>query len=223
MGYNMSKQKSLGFSPYYLLYGRFPDVPGVTRHVLEEPLDFDDEAVVTMMIRRRADLFKRLMPSAMNNLKTAQHRDRIRYRQRRSGQYVPKMRRYEVGDYVYLAREVDDTLQTELGRSVLQVKEVRPNDTYVLTGTDGKREVVEHLANLAPCLHPYIDSHARIIVGDPQNDVACEVCHMTDADDQERAMLLCERCGKGYHLFCLTPPLTSVPDGEWECPECRAT
>jgi len=31
-----------------------------------------------------------------------------------------------------------------------------------------------------------------------------------------------KKCEKPYHFHCLTPPLTSVPDGEWFCAECEA-
>ena len=28
------------------------------------------------------------------------------------------------------------------------------------------------------------------------------------------------QCDDPYHLSCLTPPLSAVPDGEWFCPRC---
>lgn len=28
------------------------------------------------------------------------------------------------------------------------------------------------------------------------------------------------RCDKGFHLFCLSPPLDDVPTGDWVCPLC---
>lgn len=45
----------------------------------------------------------------------------------------------------------------------------------------------------------------------------CEVCHLSDREDR---MLLCDGCDCGYHLECLTPPMTEVPMEEWFCPEC---
>eukprot|EP00854_Cymbomonas_tetramitiformis_P034105 gene34105-biopygen12494 len=36
-------------------------------------------------------------------------------------------------------------------------------------------------------------------------------------------MLLCDACNKGYHLWCLTPVLSEVPEGEWLCPRCSGT
>ncbi|XP_052270447.1 protein SCAF11-like [Dreissena polymorpha] len=45
----------------------------------------------------------------------------------------------------------------------------------------------------------------------------CEVCGQCDREDR---MLLCDGCDAGYHLECLTPPLSSVPVDEWFCPQC---
>lgn len=45
----------------------------------------------------------------------------------------------------------------------------------------------------------------------------CEVCHQSDREDR---MLLCDGCDRGYHLECLTPPMTAVPIEEWYCPDC---
>lgn len=35
-------------------------------------------------------------------------------------------------------------------------------------------------------------------------------------------MLLCDSCDASYHIFCLLPPLTSIPPGDWRCPKCLA-
>lgn len=45
----------------------------------------------------------------------------------------------------------------------------------------------------------------------------CEICHQSDREDR---MLLCDGCDRGYHMECLTPPITTVPIEEWYCPEC---
>jgi hypothetical protein len=51
--------------------------------------------------------------------------------------------------------------------------------------------------------------------------VACERCK--DVGDDEE-LLLCDsrNCNRGYHLGCLTPVLTEVPDGDWFCPMCTS-
>ncbi|MBA0794650.1 hypothetical protein Gohar_018959 [Gossypium harknessii] len=49
------------------------------------------------------------------------------------------------------------------------------------------------------------------------NDVYCERCGSGDFGSK---LLLCDKCDKGYHLFCLRPILVSVPKGSWFCPSC---
>ena len=33
-------------------------------------------------------------------------------------------------------------------------------------------------------------------------------------------MLLCDGCNLGMHTYCLDPPLTDIPDGQWFCEGC---
>ncbi|KAK9103931.1 hypothetical protein Sjap_021185 [Stephania japonica] len=49
------------------------------------------------------------------------------------------------------------------------------------------------------------------------SDAQCEKCGSGDAPDE---LLLCDKCDKGFHLFCLTPILIAVPIGPWFCPSC---
>uniref|UniRef100_A0A3P9QCA8 RING-type domain-containing protein n=1 Tax=Poecilia reticulata TaxID=8081 RepID=A0A3P9QCA8_POERE len=36
-------------------------------------------------------------------------------------------------------------------------------------------------------------------------------------------LLVCRLCDSGYHMDCLTPPVDTVPEGDWMCPECVIT
>ncbi|GAB9473249.1 hypothetical protein Gpo141_00010404 [Globisporangium polare] len=45
----------------------------------------------------------------------------------------------------------------------------------------------------------------------------CRVCRKMDGSD---SMLLCDSCDAAYHIYCLTPPLASIPPGNWFCPRC---
>ena len=47
-------------------------------------------------------------------------------------------------------------------------------------------------------------------------DLMCVVC---ERPDDEPNMLVCD-CKKGYHIYCLSPPLEGVPEGDWKCPKC---
>ena len=34
-------------------------------------------------------------------------------------------------------------------------------------------------------------------------------------------MLLCDGCDKGFHTYCVDPPIEVIPEGDWFCPECE--
>ncbi|CAL8393448.1 unnamed protein product [Boreogadus saida] len=47
----------------------------------------------------------------------------------------------------------------------------------------------------------------------------CHVCGIKQDPDKQ---LLCDECDMAFHMYCLDPPLTSIPDDEdWYCPGCR--
>ncbi|GAQ83945.1 hypothetical protein KFL_001690230, partial [Klebsormidium nitens] len=99
MGYRFSAQASLGgFSPYMLLFGREPVLPGTVCAALEEPLDLDRPDRLRALVAERAALFRKWVPMAMGNLQIAQHRDTLRYAKTRSGAWKPQILRYAVGD-----------------------------------------------------------------------------------------------------------------------------
>ncbi|ACO63635.1 ring PHD BROMO family protein [Micromonas commoda] len=52
----------------------------------------------------------------------------------------------------------------------------------------------------------------------------CEVCE-GGADETQPGMsdaetLLCDGCDSAWHMACLRPPLTTIPEGDWMCPGC---
>ena len=50
-----------------------------------------------------------------------------------------------------------------------------------------------------------------------ERDQICEQCR---SGLHGEVMLLCDRCNKGWHIYCLSPPLKQVPPGNWYCLEC---
>lgn len=52
---------------------------------------------------------------------------------------------------------------------------------------------------------------------DASNDHHMEYCRVC-RDGGE--LLCCENCPSAYHIYCLNPPLTNIPDEEWVCPRC---
>ncbi|XP_025095806.1 E3 ubiquitin-protein ligase UHRF1-like isoform X2 [Pomacea canaliculata] len=48
---------------------------------------------------------------------------------------------------------------------------------------------------------------------------ACCVC---GGKNEPEKQVMCDECDQAYHLECLNPPLTAVPqEDEWYCPECK--
>ena len=41
-------------------------------------------------------------------------------------------------------------------------------------------------------------------------------CIQRQPGDDEK-MLFCDECDKGFHTYCLTPPMSSVPKTAWKC------
>ncbi|KAF9934979.1 hypothetical protein FBU30_009401 [Linnemannia zychae] len=56
----------------------------------------------------------------------------------------------------------------------------------------------------------------RESTADDSSDV-CEICQ-TDRDLDK--MLICDGCELGYHMYCLTPPLNTIPKTDWYCAKC---
>ncbi|KAK7467888.1 hypothetical protein BaRGS_00036893 [Batillaria attramentaria] len=49
----------------------------------------------------------------------------------------------------------------------------------------------------------------------------CACCVCGGKHDPEK-QLMCDECDQAYHLDCLNPPLTAIPDeDEWYCPSCK--
>lgn len=49
------------------------------------------------------------------------------------------------------------------------------------------------------------------------NKVTCVECGCGEHDEQ---LLLCDKCDRGFHMFCVKPIVVRVPMGHWFCPDC---
>lgn len=65
----------------------------------------------------------------------------------------------------------------------------------------------------------YCGKHSRPVpvVTEKLEDVACELCA---GIDRPASMILCDSCGHGFHLDCLQPPLSKIPEDQWFCKTC---
>ncbi|XP_053173678.1 lysine-specific demethylase 5C isoform X1 [Scomber japonicus] len=86
-----------------------------------------------------------------------------------------------------------------------------------------KEEVVEKKENDeeedVPCTK--MTMRLRRNISNPQC-VDSFVCRMCGRGDDDEKLLLCDGCDDNYHTYCLLPPLTDPPKGNWRCPKCVA-
>jgi len=219
LGYRCSPQESTRMSPYYMMYGKRPTIPSSASPKVEEPVTVDGSEEAAEALIRRGRVMQEAAAMAGENLKIAQHRDTLRYATVRGGGYVPQLRRFSVGDFVYVQRTSGGkTLESHARREILRVKMVGTKGTLQLEGKCGSTVVV-NATNCAPCHLPGINGAVDRGLRPASNTLACSVCREMGRDAE---MLLCDRCDQGFHLDCLVPPLSAVPKGRWYCPGCSS-
>ena len=141
----------------------------------------------------------------------------MRYARLRSVGYIPKLRKFDVGDFIYVQQGTKkDSLDITARREILRVKAVGKLGAITVEGRCGRTRTV-NAVNCAPCHLPYIDGTQDFSLALPDANLPCQVCGFPD---DEARMLLCDRCDQGWHMQCLDPPLTKVPTGRWTCPNC---
>ncbi|XP_076642179.1 ubiquitin-like with PHD and ring finger domains 1 [Halictus rubicundus] len=87
------------------------------------------------------------------------------------------------------------------------LKERTPEDQQQMI-SNGKRRRVQ-----ATC-HACLDNPSKTC-----RECGCRICA---GKQDEHNLLLCDECNFAFHLGCLTPPLTSIPEEDyWYCPECK--
>jgi hypothetical protein len=99
----------------------------------------------------------------------------------------------------------------------LRVIGVRQSGVLELVGRCGT-VITKHPTSCALCHLPNIDPTIDTQLARPVENMPCSVC---GDPSQPARMLMCDGCNSGWHLHCLTPPLTSVPRGLWFCPACH--
>jgi transposase InsO family protein len=220
LAYRAAPQEASKLSPYELVYAKKPVIPPAVWDETCEPISLDiQESDISKLVAdlfRRQQVYQRLAPMATENKAIAQHRDKQRYAQRRSGHYLPKLYDFRKGDLVYCEARTGDALQTKASPIILRIAEVRGSGVLILQGRDGKLKAV-HSSQVAPChlagVDTTLDAELQLTTGEEP----CQICH---SPYDEAHMIMCDSCFTGWHMNCLTPALTAVPKGVWMCPRC---
>jgi hypothetical protein len=233
LGYNASVQESTKMSPIYLLFGRHPSLPASQADLFRRPLgvamdpaEGEEAQAPPSLEAQAADLLTRakamdsLTAQVGSNLRIAQHRDTLRYARTRSGAFMPTIKKFAVGDYVYLreSKSNDRNLSIDAQPSVRRVRAV--NKSGVLRLVDPTGQVSTHnVTQCAPCHAPPPEQQVDFTLLRPSTDHPCQKCSFGDNDG---VLLLCDSCPHAWHTYCLPQPLEKVPPAAWQCPACVA-
>ena len=167
----------------------------------------------------RAELMKKNMLIAGQNLRVAQHRDTLRYARIRGGGYLPKIRRFAVGDFVYVQHSSETpSLGVKARAEILRVHKLGEKGALTLIGKDGGTVSV-NATNCAPCHLPGIDGTIQLGLSPIPKEAPCVVC-LSPAGFKRS--IVCDGCDAVYHMACLSPVMKTVPAGVWHCPGCVA-
>ena len=87
------------------------------------------------------------------------------------------------------------------------MQEVRASGVLLLAGSCGGT-ITLHQSRCAPCHLPHVDPAVDYSRAEVPDDLPCAIC----AEQHAETMLICDSCNQGFHMECLRPPLTAVPD-----------
>ena len=219
LGYRVSVQASLGFSPYELLHGTKALLPAPIRGQFDAALELQNPEQAAAHLVKRAALLRQHCAIAASNLRIAQQRDSLRYQRMRSGHYNTTTTKFSPGDAIYVRRPSHPTnLQGAVLPGIYVIREVRESGTLLVHGQCGTLTEV-HSTNCAPCHLPNIDTTIDPTLLDVP---AGHSCHACGSPQREEVMLVCDSCSRGWHIDCLQPPLGSIPTTDpWCCPTCE--
>lgn len=90
---------------------------------------------------------------------------------------------------------------------------------------DGEEEELISCADCGNSGHPsclkYSPQLTARIKQEPWQCIECKVCSVCQDAGNADNLLFCDACDKGFHMECLSPPMTETPTGSWVCSGCK--
>ncbi|KAM3927809.1 E3 ubiquitin-protein ligase UHRF1 [Leptodactylus fuscus] len=69
---------------------------------------------------------------------------------------------------------------------------------------------------------PKTGPQCKLCKDDPKTKCRMCACHVCGGKQDPEKQLLCDECDMAFHIYCLDPPLSALPDvDDWYCPDCR--
>ncbi|KAJ8378139.1 hypothetical protein AAFF_G00247770 [Aldrovandia affinis] len=98
---------------------------------------------------------------------------------------------------------------------------------YRPTTTNEDRPCAEELVSCSDCGrsgHPtclqFSDSMMQAVRTYHWQCIECKSCSLCGTSENDDQLLFCDDCDRGYHMYCLKPPMTQPPEGSWSCHLC---
>jgi hypothetical protein len=115
-------------------------------------------------------------------------------------------------------REAEDQLKAERDKLKLERARVRQLERELAD----RDRIIQRLGETIP---PNVVRHSSTTPVNPVREQAPapgngEGCLICGKDNDFDNMMLCDCCSGEYHYYCLTPPLSRVPDDDWYCALC---
>nr|XP_013999205.1 unnamed protein product [Salmo salar] len=106
-----------------------------------------------------------------------------------------------------------------------------PNDycDFCLGDSDSNRKTgqAEELVSCSDCGrsgHPtclqFTDNMMTAVKTYQWQCIECKSCSLCGTSENDDQLLFCDDCDRGYHMYCLKPPMTQPPEGSWSCHLC---
>lgn len=87
-----------------------------------------------------------------------------------------------------------------------------------------KAEKMVSCANCGRSAHPscmqFSDALSAMVHTYRWQCIECKSCHFCGTSENDDQLLFCDDCDRGYHMYCLHPPLKNPPEGNWTCGMC---
>ena len=88
----------------------------------------------------------------------------------------------------------------------------------------GKPEKMVSCADCGRSAHPsclqFTLPLAKVVLTYRWQCIECKSCHLCGTSDNDEQLLFCDDCDRGYHMYCLSPPIKEPPEGSWSCGLC---
>ncbi|XP_017045294.1 histone-lysine N-methyltransferase 2C isoform X2 [Drosophila ficusphila] len=125
-----------------------------------------------------------------------------------------------------LSRTMDTDLTSDKKLLLCSARDkfIQAQDICVMCGSLGieSDSAMITCAQCGQCYHPYCAGvkPSRGILLKGWRCLDCTVCEGCGKKNDEARLLLCDECDISYHIYCVNPPLETVPTGNWKCSFC---